>query len=303
VPKANTQRPCRTHLEPLPDASHGHHTLGGKLARIESDQTYGQLICECELATYADVTHAIVDRQARTIDDVRRDVRLGMGPCQGVSVPTGWRVSCTALPRVRQMVQNPGLKRRTSPCATSYKSAGKAYCRCYGGQQLRQERLDELIYLDVLNADHLPGPLSSRLGPEMYAEPSGLEDKIGIGICGCSRTRISRFRFSLPTSFREGAEGLPLRSSGQKEGIGPDILVIGGGLAGLVTAWQAARNGKKIRLVTKGWGTLHWGSGCVDVLGYFPMDNPDPLQSPAAGISKLVRDYPTIPMLLLISIN
>jgi glycerol-3-phosphate dehydrogenase subunit B len=62
-----------------------------------------------------------------------------------------------------------------------------------------------------------------------------------------------------------------------------------------VTAWQAAKNGKKVRLITKGWGTLHWGSGCVDVLGYFPFDNSDPLQSPAAGISQLVRDHPDHP--------
>ena len=36
------------------------------------------------------------------------------------------------------------------------------------GAQLKQERLDELIYLSVLNADHLPGEKASRLGPAMY---------------------------------------------------------------------------------------------------------------------------------------
>jgi glycerol-3-phosphate dehydrogenase subunit B len=52
-------------------------------------------------------------------------------------------------------------------------------------------------------------------------------------------------------------------------------------------------------MVTKGWGTLHWGSGCVDVLGYFPIDNPDPLQSPAEGITQLVRDHPNHPYALI----
>jgi len=284
--KLNTQRPCRTHLEPLPDASHGHHTLGGKLARIESDQAYGQLICECELATYADVTHAIVDRQARTIDDVRRDVRLGMGPCQGGFCT--YRVA-GILHRLASG-QTDGSKPRVEETNVALRDflqeRWKGLLPVLWGQQLRQERLDELIYLDVLNADHLPGPLSSRLGPEMYAEPSGLEDKIGIGDLRVRlHPQIPDSGSLSPLPFREGGSG----------GIGPDILVIGGGLAGLVTAWQAARNGKKIRLVTKGWGTLHWGSGCVDVLGYFPMDNPDPLQSPAAGISKLVRDHPNHP--------
>lgn len=43
------------------------------------------------------------------------------------------------------------------------------------GDQLKQERLDELMYLSVLNADHLPGPTASRLGPTMY-EPGTLEE-------------------------------------------------------------------------------------------------------------------------------
>ena len=32
------------------------------------------------------------------------------------------------------------------------------------------ERLDELIYLSLLNADHLPGPQTSRLTPQLYAQ-------------------------------------------------------------------------------------------------------------------------------------
>jgi hypothetical protein len=43
------------------------------------------------------------------------------------------------------------------------------------GSQLKQQRLDELIYLSVLNADHLPGETASRLGPAMY-EPGSVEE-------------------------------------------------------------------------------------------------------------------------------
>ena len=81
--KLDTQRPCRTHLERLPDFDHGKHYLGARLAKIERDKSYGQLVCECELSTYTDVSRSILERKAKTIDDVRRDVRLGMGPCQG----------------------------------------------------------------------------------------------------------------------------------------------------------------------------------------------------------------------------
>jgi len=75
-------------------------------------------------------------------------------------------------------------------------------------------------------------------------------------------------------------------------------LIIGGGLAGLTVAWQAAQAGKKVSLVTKGWGTLHWGSGCVDVLGYYPADSLEPLLSPSAGIEPLLRQNPKHPYAL-----
>ena len=43
------------------------------------------------------------------------------------------------------------------------------------GAQLKQERLDELIYLSVLNADHLTGEKASRLGPKLYEQGTELE--------------------------------------------------------------------------------------------------------------------------------
>ena len=36
------------------------------------------------------------------------------------------------------------------------------------GQQMRQERFNEMIYLNLLNADHLVGEQASRLGCVMY---------------------------------------------------------------------------------------------------------------------------------------
>ncbi len=42
-------------------------------------------------------------------------------------------------------------------------------------------------------------------------------------------------------------------------------------------------------MITKGWGTLYWGSGCVDVLGYYPIGDEAALASPAAGISDLTQ--------------
>ena len=47
-----------------------------------------------------------------------------------------------------------------------------------------------------------------------------------------------------------------------------DLLVIGAGLAGLSAAYTAAKNGLKVRVITKGLATTHWNAGAVDVLGY-----------------------------------
>ena len=63
-----------------------------------------------------------------------------------------------------------------------------------------------------------------------------------------------------------------------------DVLVVGAGLAGLTAVWQLATQQKKVRLVSKGWGVTHWHSGCIDVLGYYPVDDPEPVASPSVTV-------------------
>jgi len=279
--KLGVQRPCRTHLEPLPGASHGHHYLGGRLQAIEADKSYGHLVCECELATQDEVIHSIVERRARTIDDVRRDVRLGMGPCQG-----GFCTYRVAGLLHRLASQEPG---DLSPKAEATNVALRDFLQerwkgllpVLWGQQLRQERLDELIYQSVLNADHLPGADASPIGPEDYAPPS----------------------FKKPNEIQaRSPEAQPVEVVGVPTSPGEptlDVLVLGGGLAGLTAAWQAAGRRQKVRLITKGWGSLHWNAGCVDVLGYYPYSSRDALASPEAGLEALRRDHPEHPYTLL----
>lgn len=49
-----------------------------------------------------------------------------------------------------------------------------------------------------------------------------------------------------------------------------DVIVVGSGLAGLMAALAAARNGCEVRIISEGMGCLAIGSGCVDLLGYAP---------------------------------
>ncbi|MCP4419264.1 MAG: FAD-dependent oxidoreductase, partial [Chloroflexi bacterium] len=77
-----------------------------------------------------------------------------------------------------------------------------------------------------------------------------------------------------------------------------DVLVIGAGLAGLTAVWQLATQQKKVQLVSKGWGATHWHSGCIDVLGYYPVTQPEPIESPGEALVKLIADQPQHPYAL-----
>lgn len=268
--KLNVDRPCRTHLEEMasPSEEHAgeHHWLGARLAQIEHKQQYGNLVCECELATQDEVLHAIHQGEAKTIDDIRRDTRLGKGPCQG-----GF---CTL--RVAGL-----LHRERSPDVTNLNASIRDFLQerwkgvlpVLWGQQLRQERLDELIYVDILNVDHLPGPKHTRMGPEKYAPPTQLLP---------SYTVVTN-----PDPVTQPAQPTPQPTL--------DVLVVGAGLAGLVAAWRLAQTGKKTRCITKGWGAHYWSSGCIDVLGYLPSLPDKPVLQLRQAVRQLVGHNPQHP--------
>jgi glycerol-3-phosphate dehydrogenase len=82
--------PCRTATEVLPGADHGHHRQAEPLARVERDQAYGELICECELVTRGQVREAVAAGLTE-LEDLRRTLRLGYGPCQAAFC--AWRAA------------------------------------------------------------------------------------------------------------------------------------------------------------------------------------------------------------------
>lgn len=61
--------------------------LGPKLEqaieRIKLNSACGQLVCECELVTLAEIEIAAADATTFSLDDIRRKTRMGMGTCQG----------------------------------------------------------------------------------------------------------------------------------------------------------------------------------------------------------------------------
>ncbi|HMP38788.1 MAG TPA: anaerobic glycerol-3-phosphate dehydrogenase subunit GlpA [Roseiflexaceae bacterium] len=151
---------CRTATELLPGAEKKpgsatrHYYLGQRLRQVEEDESYGELICECELVTHRQVRAAISSGAAANIDDLRRDTRLGMGPCQG-----GF---CTYRAAALWEEVRGAETDESSAAAVLHhflQERWKGLTAITWGDQLRQQRLDELIYLETLGADLLPAVL------------------------------------------------------------------------------------------------------------------------------------------------
>lgn len=65
-----------------------------------------------------------------------------------------------------------------------------------------------------------------------------------------------------------------------------DALVIGKGIAGVTAAANLAKAGKKVAIITKGYGATALSSGCLDVLSYIP-EIQGIAQPPLAGLKML----------------
>lgn len=100
--------PCRTHTSPLPGgeapvdvaALAARHRLpepaarriayrhgaraDGILERIGARPAEGRVVCACEPVLEAEVRHVAANEGARTVDDVARRTRLGLGACGGM---------------------------------------------------------------------------------------------------------------------------------------------------------------------------------------------------------------------------
>ncbi len=71
----------------------------------------------------------------------------------------------------------------------------------------------------------------------------------------------------------------------------PDVVVVGGGLAGLTAALRLVQDGLRVVIVAKGVGATHLTGGTIDVLGYAP----DRVESPRSAVSDLVASRPDHP--------
>jgi glycerol-3-phosphate dehydrogenase len=142
-------RPCTTAAERLPGSESGdYYRIGDRLERREEHLLDDQLVCECELISRPRLEAAFRQRSTDDLDDMRRMLRLGMGPCQGgfcVYRATGILHSLDGIDTAQA---NAALLRFV-------KERWKGVWPILYGDQLRQSRFDEWVFQGVLDIGHL----------------------------------------------------------------------------------------------------------------------------------------------------
>jgi glycerol-3-phosphate dehydrogenase len=197
--------PCRTATEVLPGADHGHHRLAEPLARVERDQAYGELICECELVTRGQVRRAVADGLTE-LEDLRRKLRLGYGPCQAAFC--AWRAAGILAEGSGEPHDGPAGResapRRPEGAGAPDPVAGlerfleerwRGQRSTIWGDQARQALLNHAIYRGIfdLRGDGVPDEAAAALDQPPRTEPGAGDptQRVGEELAGDSEGRTS----------------------------------------------------------------------------------------------------------------
>jgi glycerol-3-phosphate dehydrogenase len=145
-----TERPSRTEHERPPGAEAGQYMhVGSRLRRREERLLDEQLICECELIGRGRLEEEIRNSGTTNLDDMRRRLRLGMGPCQGgfcIYRATG----------IMHAIDRLDGAQASASLLTFLQERWKGVWPIAYGDQLRQARLDDWIFQGLLDVEHLP---------------------------------------------------------------------------------------------------------------------------------------------------
>ena len=144
------ERTCTTAEPPLPGSTgHNYYRLPDHQADFEKGRADNPLVCECELVSRSDLLAAARRNPKVQIDDLRRVLRIGMGPCQG-----GFCAFRTAA--ILHGQKEYGRSQANATLRAFVQERWKGQRPVLWGQQLRQARLDAWIFQGVLDIEHLP---------------------------------------------------------------------------------------------------------------------------------------------------
>jgi len=170
--KFGVREKCRTRDEPLPGAErevdvlelaekyglpprvverivHRHGCRAEKILKYMEDKPeWKSTICTCEPVVEAEIRYVLREEFARTIDDVKRRTRLGMGPCQGCFCT--FKVAYIVSDELKLSVK--ATHKLVLDFLRERWKGKQSVLRCY---QMGQEELAQSIYMMVANYDHL----------------------------------------------------------------------------------------------------------------------------------------------------
>ncbi|MDR0849478.1 MAG: anaerobic glycerol-3-phosphate dehydrogenase subunit A [Propionibacteriaceae bacterium] len=151
--------PCTTADEMCPGGEKGHNYLiTHRLKDREADRLESPIICECELMNRKMFTDLLKAQPNSSMDDWRRQLRIGMGPCQG-----GF---CSA--RVAGIAHEESAvdaDRATGLLKLFLEHRWIGLWPLLHGDQVRQAALDQWMLHGTLDLDHVPS--SKGVEPEV----------------------------------------------------------------------------------------------------------------------------------------
>lgn len=147
---AHTGRPCTTASTPLPGPTRRFYALCHRaeayVPGAASDER-ADIVCECEAVTAGPLRDALVLPETSELDDVRRDLRLGMGPCQGAFCT--YRVAAMALGLLNDPADDGGLSEFVA-------HRWRGLLPLAWGRGLRQLELLRRVHAELLGAEAAP---------------------------------------------------------------------------------------------------------------------------------------------------
>lgn len=164
--KLSVQRECRTQDTLIEPAGTHLHTSPQRLANLEgikgqaphpeATQAHNSVICECELVTRSQIESHLKESGSPILNDLRRDLRVGMGPCQAgfcayraagiIHDVLGSDHSTTPLPDYQTNLQ----------LQQFLQERWKGERPVMWGHSLRSLELDLNIYQNILGLESLP---------------------------------------------------------------------------------------------------------------------------------------------------
>lgn len=147
------QHPCRTAEEPVPGSEDKRlYSVRHRLEHREENWQADQVLCECEQISTSDLEREIQEGPENpSMDDLRRRLRIGMGPCQGGICAN----------RFAGAICNKGYADADGATALLQRFLRNRWIGLWPliyGQQVRQTALDYWMTSGTLDVNHLPAP-------------------------------------------------------------------------------------------------------------------------------------------------